>query len=162
MALEYRYRTVDFRPAPDGWRTAWITRDGLAVMPMPGWIVQEEVEHNDQHTDDGRPTGHRNVVAGRIEDNGIEPIECAVDREFWLVLGPGEAEPTSDEVAIETSRRYSDGRLKGLSSAVPCPTCAGDSHYVSKLDRYIHLDGSENSSCWLAITRGTTKSRESS
>lgn len=36
----------------------------------------------------------------------------------------------------------------------PCPACGKPSGYVSDLDRYSHMDGSENRACWLAATRG--------
>ncbi|MFP8882619.1 hypothetical protein [Streptomyces mangrovi] len=42
------------------------------------------------------------------------------------------------------------------SKTVRCPACTADSIYVHQLDRYVHLDGSANRPCWLAITRGET------
>jgi hypothetical protein len=35
-----------------------------------------------------------------------------------------------------------------------CPACATPSRLVAAMDRYVHLDGTVNRSCWLAITRG--------
>lgn len=104
MALDYRFRTVDFRPAPEGWRIAWIIKNRLDIAPMPGWIVREEFEYDSPNSDDGRSTGSRDVVATRVEDYGIEPIEAS-DRSFWFILGPGESEPTAEEVEAEVARR---------------------------------------------------------
>ncbi|MFJ7242352.1 hypothetical protein ACIQWB_35235 [Streptomyces olivaceus] len=104
MTEEYRWRTVDFRPAPDGWRTAWITRDGLEICTMPGWLIREEIEHASPNSD-GQSTGYRDVIASRIDHNGIEPIETVSDASFWYILAPGEDVPTSTEVAAEIDRR---------------------------------------------------------
>lgn len=106
MALEYRFRTVDFRPAPEGWRIAWITEDRLDIAPMPGWIIREEFEYDSPNSDDGRSTGARDIVAARVEDWGVEPVE-SVDGGFWFILGPGEPQPTEDEVTAEIARRKS-------------------------------------------------------
>ncbi|MFF4836584.1 hypothetical protein [Streptomyces sp. NPDC001315] len=113
MALDYRFRTVDFRPAPEGWRTAWITADGLDVLPMPGWLVREEFEYDSPNSDDSaRSTGYRDVIAARVEDYGIEAID-ATDTSFWFILGPGQSEPTKEEVAAEISRRKAALEAKG-------------------------------------------------
>lgn len=112
MAKDYRLRTVDFRPAPEGWRTAWITSEGLEVTPMPGWLVREESEHDSHNSDDGRSTGYRDVIATRVEDYGIEAID-PIDVSFWFVLGPGERKPTEDEVAAEIARRKAAREAKG-------------------------------------------------
>lgn len=44
----------------------------------------------------------------------------------------------------------------GIPKIVPCPNCGTRSVYVRSLDRYVHEDGSENRTCWLAISRGET------
>lgn len=106
MALEYRFRTADFRPAPEGWRTVWITQQGMTIAPMPGWIIREEYEF-DTPNSDGRSTGSRDVVAGRLEEYGVEPIDFT-DKSFWFILGPGEAEPGDAEVAAEIRRRQEE------------------------------------------------------
>lgn len=41
-------------------------------------------------------------------------------------------------------------------STLPCPACEGAAHYVPEMDRYVHEGGSDNRSCWLAVTRGGT------
>lgn len=108
MAPDYRFRTVDFRPAPEGWRTAWITPSGLYIAPMPGWVIREEFEYDSPNSDEGRSTGSRDIVAARVEDYGIEAIDAA-DRSFWLILGPGEPTPTEEETAAEAARRTERG-----------------------------------------------------
>lgn len=35
-----------------------------------------------------------------------------------------------------------------------CPACGSRSLLVRQLDRYVHIDGSENHDCWLRISRG--------
>jgi hypothetical protein len=37
-----------------------------------------------------------------------------------------------------------------------CPVCAKTALFVRVLDRYVHVDGSENLTCWLASARGET------
>ncbi|MFF4823130.1 hypothetical protein ACFY20_08845 [Streptomyces sp. NPDC001312] len=106
MATEYCMRTVDFRPAPAGWRIVWLTDSGVDIAPMPGWIVREELE-----CERGRSTGYRDVVATRVEDHGAEPISLGTDVNFWYVLGPGEPEPTLEAAAAERERRA----LRGIS-----------------------------------------------
>lgn len=44
----------------------------------------------------------------------------------------------------------------GRPKLVPCPACNSESIYVRYLDRYVHEDGSDNRSCWRAISRGQT------
>jgi len=39
-------------------------------------------------------------------------------------------------------------------SRYTCPVCAKTAMFVPSLDRYVHVDGSENLSCWLATGRG--------
>ncbi|MEU9183355.1 hypothetical protein AB0D14_02055 [Streptomyces sp. NPDC048484] len=104
MALDYRFRTVDFRPAPEGWRIAWLTQGRLDIAPMPGWIIREEFEFDSSTSEDGRSTGARDIAAARVEDWGVEPIE-ATDSGFWFILGPGEPRPTEDEVTAEIAHR---------------------------------------------------------
>lgn len=40
--------------------------------------------------------------------------------------------------------------------APKCPICGTPSIYHELLDRYFHLDGSNNQPCWAAINRGET------
>jgi len=35
-----------------------------------------------------------------------------------------------------------------------CPACGFDSIYARQLDRFFHIDGSDNIDCWCAISRG--------
>lgn len=35
-----------------------------------------------------------------------------------------------------------------------CPICEKESYPVSRLDRFFHVDGSENQSCWRALLKG--------
>lgn len=146
-------RNVDIRPA-EGWRIARITPDGCQYEAMPGWLIQEEVTYDASSGDTTGTTGFRQLVPGALIGTQLEAADQFAS--FWQVLGPGEPEPTQDDVIVEMSRRYGDGTLKQLPTRVPCPSCREDSYYVGKLDRYIHLDGSENFPCWLAIGRGKT------
>jgi hypothetical protein len=54
--------------------------------------------------------------------------------------------------AGEIPRSGSSGRARYFDGI--CPKCGRDAVYARDLDRYLHLDGSENHSCWVAISRG--------
>ena len=41
-------------------------------------------------------------------------------------------------------------------TAFSCPACTKTAMFVRALDRYVHVDGSENLPCWLRIARGET------
>src|SRR5258708_3802513 len=86
--------TVDFRPAPAGWRIAFLFPDhgGAATMPMPGWVVQEEV--GSQFESD-TPTS-RQVVAAMIVDGKI--MSALDNPAFWQVLAPTLPDPDQDEI----------------------------------------------------------------
>lgn len=103
MTADYQFRTVDFRPAPPGWRIAYATSDGPRTEPMPGWLIREEVEC-DTHTGDViKRTGSREVVAAQIVESEASPVYD--DHKFWCLLGPGESAPTPQEAADEMARR---------------------------------------------------------
>ncbi|MFI1394091.1 hypothetical protein [Streptomyces sp. NPDC020681] len=102
MATDVKFRVIDVRPT-DGWRVALITPNGLSLEPMPGWLVQEEVEYDDHTLEDTGLTGFRQIVASVCVDGDLQPIDDVGG--FWLVIGPGQLEPTPDEVAKETDRR---------------------------------------------------------
>lgn len=150
---EREMKTVDIRPA-EGWRIARITHDGCQYEAMPGWIIQEEVTYDGASGETTGTTGFRHVIPAALVGTQLEPADGLST--FWQIVGPSEPDPDDDDIIIETSRRYGDGTLKRLPSRVPCPHCKQDSHYASKLDRYVHLDGSDNARCWLAISRGET------
>lgn len=103
MATEYRFRTVDFRPAPPGWRIAFATTLGPIVEPMPGWLIREEVEYDTRTEDFVTCTGSREVVAAQVVEG--EASSVTENPEFWCVLGPGEPDPTAEETATEMKRR---------------------------------------------------------
>lgn len=109
--FDYRFRTVDFRPAPPGWRVVFLDGTGrAAITPMPGWLIQEEVE---VEGDEERPTGTRDVVASYVEENGVEPIRG--DAYFWYVLAPGEDGPTPEEQAAQ--HRLREAQTKQMARA---------------------------------------------
>ncbi|MBY8879754.1 hypothetical protein [Actinacidiphila acidipaludis] len=104
MGRDYRFNTIDFRPAAPGWRYVVLAEDGtMQVLPLPGWLIQEEIEYPSAGSDDGTPTGSRRVVAARMEDDYVEAFSSMPS--FWCVIGPGEDEPSQQEVAEEQGRR---------------------------------------------------------
>lgn len=103
MTTNYEFRTVDFRPAPPGWRIAYATADGTRVKPMPGWLIREEVEYDTDTYDVVARTGARDVVAAHLVGSEAERADGHDD--FWRVLGPGEPDPTAEEVAAKMARR---------------------------------------------------------
>jgi hypothetical protein len=91
------WTTIDFRPAPSGWRTAYLVDEepGFITIPMPGWLVQEEVLYNIQTGQDLDKTGHRRVIAGDFD--GAEVVEADASN-LWCVLSPDTPEPTAEDV----------------------------------------------------------------
>ncbi|KUL26611.1 hypothetical protein [Streptomyces regalis] len=106
MSTDYRFRTVDFRPAPPGWRIAFATILGPVVEPMPGWLIREEIECDTDTGDVIKRTGSREVVAALVVESEASPAYD--DPGFWHLLGPGEREPTAEETAEEMARRGSE------------------------------------------------------
>ncbi|MEU0069545.1 hypothetical protein ABZ027_08370 [Streptomyces sp. NPDC006332] len=103
MATTYRFRTVDFRTAPPGWRIAFATALGPIVEPMPGWLIREEVEYDTRTEDSVTCTGSREVVAALVVEGEAAPAYSHPD--FWQILGPGEPDPTPEETAEKVARR---------------------------------------------------------
>lgn len=103
MNTQFKFRTVDFRPAPPGWRIAFATTLGPVVEPMPGWLIREEVEYDTRTEDVVACTGSREVVATIVVESEAAPADSHPD--FWHVLGPGEPDPTPEETAEEIARR---------------------------------------------------------
>lgn len=103
MTSEYAFYTVDFRPAPSGWRIAYATTLGSIVEPMPGWIVREEVECNTNTGDVVTRSGLREVVAAGLVEYEVTPANEIPD--FWYVIGPGNPDPTPEEIEEEIARR---------------------------------------------------------
>lgn len=104
----YDFRTIDFRPAPPGWRIAYtITPEEPRIEPMPGWLIREEVEirYEGETCEVIARTGTREVVAARMDEAEVAPATNDVD--FWCVLGPGEPDPTPEEYAEELKLRAS-------------------------------------------------------
>lgn len=88
-----KYRTIDFRPvAQPGWRVILLNHpNGWRSVPLAGWLIQEEIET--PRYDDEYATGERRIVAATTE--GFEVGSAEWEDEFWLVLGPGEDDPTT-------------------------------------------------------------------
>lgn len=104
MAIDYRFRTLDVRPV-DGWQAAFLYATGLHLEPMPGWLIQEEVEFDDVSYEDVRVTGCRQVVPAIYCDEDHELKPAAADGCFWMVLAPGQHEPGKGRVEQELARR---------------------------------------------------------
>ena len=98
-----RWRTIDFRPAPAGWRLAMLVLPELAtrgfeLVDLPGWLVQEDA--TDQREPDDRD---RRVVAAYCDAG--ELIAADELANFWYVLSPNGAMPGPGEAARELRRR---------------------------------------------------------
>jgi hypothetical protein len=91
----YTWRDIDFRPvATPGWRVIFLdSPTGWSEAPLAGWLIQEEIEKNDW--EGSRPTGSRRVVAAFMADD-YEAESTATTANFWMVLGPGENDPTPE------------------------------------------------------------------
>jgi len=106
------WRTLDFKPAPPGWRVIYLNPGDREVLPMAGWLVQDsyllDLATTEEHEDD---TTERRVIAAVCTDAEGWTVRAVDDDEdhLWTVLAPGEPEPTQDEEAAERARRAEPG-----------------------------------------------------
>ncbi len=107
MPRDYRFRTIDLRPA-DGWRATYLYATGLHIEHMAGWLIQEEVEYDTDTSEDTGPTGFRRIVAAVYDEEDRELKPTADDGCFWTVLAPGQPEPDQTQVDAELALRLLD------------------------------------------------------
>ena len=137
--MSMAWRTVDFRPAPPGWRVLAIfhqgKRDGI---PMAGWLIQDAVEYDNATDTAVRPStslgpagGTDRRVIPAVVNPGfgwqVEPLDWEPGSNTWKVLGPGEPDPSEAEWAtaveqyLETARSHagvSDGTGSDVAQRV--------------------------------------------
>ncbi|MFD5572240.1 hypothetical protein [Streptomyces cadmiisoli] len=109
--MPYDRRVIDFRPAPAGWQLVYLADDepeGYVTMPMPGWLVLEEVFFNNKGGIDAEHTPApgdrwRTILAASADGSTLHPAED--DENFWMAIGPGEAEPPDQLVEEEKAQR---------------------------------------------------------
>jgi len=112
----------DFRPAPPGWRLAYLTDSplGYFTIAMPGWMVQVETRYNlvTSATQDPPPLADRPrrvAAATSYGDGTIEAVEGGDSSNFWQVIDPTNPEPTTDQAAAERAR-LARGQLEAVST----------------------------------------------
>jgi hypothetical protein len=109
------WQTVDFRPAPPGWRVVSLFGDRRDVLPMAGWLIQERylLDDNDKvvpEPDDSVRSRERRIAPGvMVEGYGwcVVPSDenmPEVDN-TWMVLAPDQPEPSEEEQTAEVQRR---------------------------------------------------------
>lgn len=103
MPVRYTWTEVDFRPAPLGWRLVYLIDDQVQIVPMPGWLIEEQHEDRAPFT----RTGSRRVVAADMDEYAVDSV--AGRSAFWMVLGPEQDEPTPDDITAEITRRWANG-----------------------------------------------------
>lgn len=98
-----KWRTIDFRPAPPGWR-AVIAHEtlGLSDHVVAGWVVLEEIDDEYRTlVDVPAEDRERQVMAAGHADDGIVMeiglLVPAPGNKVIEVLGPGEADMTEAE-----------------------------------------------------------------
>jgi hypothetical protein len=109
------WRNLDFRPAPAGWRAAWIDDAGtLTVEAMPGWLIQEVEWYDDDGTnaEQTQEPGdrERRVIATFASQEEVLGIDDALSEngDIWKLVAPGEPDPTEVEAHIEFARRQAE------------------------------------------------------
>jgi hypothetical protein len=125
------WQTVDFRPAPPGWRVVSLfgeNFDVVSVEHMPGWLIQDQYvidRDTDQVVADdssGLPRSRRVVPGVSVEghDWAVTPADDFVhpDPNTWLVLPPGVEVPGEEEVRAESARRVKRERLRAEGAVV--------------------------------------------
>ncbi|HEY9416965.1 MAG TPA: hypothetical protein VIQ30_19580 [Pseudonocardia sp.] len=94
------WHTIDFRPAPPGWRVASLSNDTgkVTYYALPGWLVQADED------------GDHRVVAGEVDWDGevARQLIGLWNVSAWYVLGPGDPDPSPDEVKEELERRANE------------------------------------------------------
>jgi hypothetical protein len=107
--MELDWVTVDFRAVGEpGWRVVYLVDlDGLRfkAWPLAGWLIQEQVasrRDTDAPATTARPS--RRVVPAHCDGLG-EVKDATKGDTFWLVLGPGEPEPTAERQLIARAER---------------------------------------------------------
>ncbi len=111
------WRTVDFRPAPPGWRVYAFFEEKLIVEPIAGWLIQDAFLYDSESDavvpdETAKRTGgpERRVIPG-ISVAGyswsVEPIDEGTqpDDHTWQILPPGAPEPSPEEIDRELQRR---------------------------------------------------------
>lgn len=116
-------------------------------------LVSQLLMHHDSH-----PIGEGHPFVLHRSDQGAWGIALLVDG--WYGERPHDLD---DWLWADHYRRlwpllarYREARrAEGLTrTRERCPVCSAPSVYVRALDRFMHIDGTENRSCWLAILRG--------
>jgi hypothetical protein len=103
---------VDFRPDPDsGYRAAYLHGEasrGYEMVPVVGWLIEQQIffdaETFDDLPEDQQPAcPRRRVVAACLDGYEVMAVEHLPL--YWLLLKPGDREPTSVAAAAERQRR---------------------------------------------------------
>ena len=105
---EKTWRTIDFRPAPAGWRAIGLSEDedgrGWYSLALPGWLIQEECRYAGAAMDEPAEDRDRRIVAAFDENGRLwEADESMTD--FWYVVGPGDPDPSQEEATRERACR---------------------------------------------------------
>lgn len=104
-----------FAPAPTGWRAVYVYEDaselGHEFLPVAGWLTIEAESLYDDPSISVRaavinPESPAELMAVDDLDDGMDPT---YHRDFWKILGPGEPEPTGDDIA--QYRTQEQGRI---------------------------------------------------
>jgi hypothetical protein len=113
------WNTIDFRPAPPGWRVVFLWDKQREVLPIAGWLIQERYSQGSQDPyplsdalgDDEKVFGRRRRVIAGTAVKGYGWVVQAIDdnlddvADVWRILGPGEPEATDEEEKEERAAR---------------------------------------------------------
>lgn len=116
------WNTIDFRPAPPGWRAIHLHPSGREVVPIAGWLIQERYTQqsgslpqitNDLNDDERVFGRQRRIIAGYVSieyDWTVWPIDRyeGGQAEVWHVLPPGAPEPDEADEQAERANRPRD------------------------------------------------------
>jgi hypothetical protein len=96
------WQTIDFRPAPPGWRVAVINPDGtLWIDHIAGWLIQElETQYGTTRRAAAAVHDYDLIGCGVIDLDTADPDGCN-----WKILPPGEEPPSEQELQREIKRR---------------------------------------------------------
>lgn len=107
------WSTVDFRPAPDGWRLVFVNAEFGChrIEHMAGWLIQQRT-YNDPNT--RRRETCRRVMPAAHGDTWIwggevlDADDLAAGDELYAVLAPEQDDPTEDEIKAHVQQLRGD------------------------------------------------------
>lgn len=113
------WNTIDFHPAPPGWRVVYLYPQIRQTFPIAGWLIQDRYTQGvvdpypvsiDLDSEEQVLGRRRRVIPGIVTEVYDWAVQAIDDNHedndnIWKVLAPGEPDPTDEEEQAERARR---------------------------------------------------------